>query len=93
MNFFPWGLDLLLRSIFFLDEPTTGLDEVTAAQCVHLLRELAHQNHTVVCTIHQPSSAMFKLFDHIYVLAAGHCVYQVIYKCPEYKKLNRVTRI
>lgn len=71
------GLEMVSNpSIFFLDEPTTGLDEVTASQCVALLRDLAHQNHTVVCTIHQPSSAMFKLFDHIYVLAAGSCVFQ-----------------
>lgn len=71
------GLEMVSNpSIFFLDEPTTGLDEVTAAQCVAQLRDLAHQNHTVVCTIHQPSSALFKLFDHVYVLAGGHCVYQ-----------------
>lgn len=72
------GLEMVANpSIFFLDEPTTGLDEVTAAQCVKLLRDMAHQsNRTVVCTIHQPSSAMFKLFDSIYVLAKGRCVYQ-----------------
>lgn len=72
------GLEMVSNpSIFFLDEPTTGLDEVTAAQCVSLLRDMAHQNNrTVVCTIHQPSSAMFKLFDSIYVLAKGRCVFQ-----------------
>lgn len=72
------GMEMVSNpSIFFLDEPTTGLDEVTAAQCVKLLRDMAHQNQrTVVCTIHQPSSAMFKLFDEIYVLAKGRCVFQ-----------------
>lgn len=63
-------------TIFFLDEPTSGLDEVTAAQCVRLLKNLAKQNRTVVCTIHQPSATTFALFDHIFVLARGQCVFQ-----------------
>lgn len=63
-------------AIFFLDEPTSGLDEVTAAQCIRQLRELAKQDRTVVCTIHQPSAAIFALFDHIYIIAQGQCVYQ-----------------
>lgn len=63
-------------NVFFLDEPTSGLDEVTAAQCINMLRDLAHQGHTVVCTIHQPSARIFNYFDNIYVLAQGSCVYQ-----------------
>ncbi|XP_055529850.1 ATP-binding cassette subfamily G member 4 [Wyeomyia smithii] len=63
-------------SIFFLDEPTSGLDEVTAATCVRLFRDLAKQGRTVVCTIHQPSASIFALFDHIYVIARGQCVFQ-----------------
>lgn len=63
-------------TIFYLDEPTSGLDEVTAAQCIRLLKNLAKQEKTVVCTIHQPSATTFALFDHIFVLARGQCVYQ-----------------
>lgn len=63
-------------TIFYLDEPTSGLDEVTAASCVRLLKNLAKQNKTVVCTIHQPSATTFALFDHIFVLARGQCVFQ-----------------
>lgn len=63
-------------TIFFLDEPTSGLDEVTAAQCIRLLKNLAKQGKTVVCTIHQPSATTFSLFDQIFVLAKGQCVYQ-----------------
>lgn len=62
--------------ILFLDEPTTGLDEVTAAQCIRLLKMLAAEGRTIVCTIHQPSATIFNYFDNIYVLAKGMCVYQ-----------------
>uniref|UniRef100_U5ETU5 Putative integral to membrane n=1 Tax=Corethrella appendiculata TaxID=1370023 RepID=U5ETU5_9DIPT len=63
-------------TILFLDEPTSGLDEVTAASCIRLLQELARQGRTIVCTIHQPSAAIFQLFDNIFILAQGRCVYQ-----------------
>uniref|UniRef100_A0A1B6C8R7 ABC transporter domain-containing protein n=1 Tax=Clastoptera arizonana TaxID=38151 RepID=A0A1B6C8R7_9HEMI len=62
--------------VLFLDEPTSGLDNVTTATTIRLLRTLAHQGRTVVCTIHQPSASLFGLFDNVYVLAAGLCVYQ-----------------
>lgn len=83
-------------TIMFLDEPTSGLDEVTAASCVRLLRRLAHEDRTIICTIHQPSAAMFEQFDNIYLLAKGSCVYQGSpktfipfltsedYTCPKY---------
>lgn len=63
-------------TIFFLDEPTSGLDEVTAAQCIRLLKNLAKQGKTVVCTIHTPSAGIFALFDLVFVLARGQCVFQ-----------------
>lgn len=77
-------------TIFYLDEPTSGLDEVTAAQCVRLLKNLAKQGKTVVCTIHQPSATTFALFDQIFVLARGQCVYQggPLVLVPFLSKLN-----
>ncbi|XP_014255925.1 ATP-binding cassette sub-family G member 1-like [Cimex lectularius] len=62
--------------VIFLDEPTTGLDIVTINQTVQLLRLLAKQGRTVVCTIHQPSASLFHLFDRVYMLARGKCIYQ-----------------
>ncbi|CAH0387981.1 unnamed protein product [Bemisia tabaci] len=62
--------------VLFLDEPTTGLDLVATKQCVGVLKSLAQQGRTIVCTIHQPSASIFETFDHVYMLAKGQCIYQ-----------------
>ncbi|XP_059616488.1 ATP-binding cassette subfamily G member 4 isoform X2 [Phlebotomus argentipes] len=63
-------------SVLFLDEPTTGLDSSSSAQCVRLLQNLSREGRTIVCTIHQPSASIYNTFDHVYIMAEGHCVYQ-----------------
>lgn len=62
--------------VFFLDEPTSGLDEIAAVQCMNLLKELATQGRTIICTIHQPSPMVLKNVDHVYVMTQGQCIYQ-----------------
>ncbi|KAK7590795.1 hypothetical protein V9T40_002408 [Parthenolecanium corni] len=62
--------------IIFLDEPTTGLDSLSCSQCVQLLKNLASQGRTVVCTIHQPSALVFEKFDHLFAVTSGRCLYQ-----------------
>ncbi|XP_076174548.1 ATP-binding cassette subfamily G member 4 isoform X2 [Ptiloglossa arizonensis] len=62
--------------VIFLDEPTSGLDEISAAQCVDLLKSLARLGRTVICSVHTPSASIFAKFDHTYVVADGQCVYR-----------------
>jgi ABC-type multidrug transport system ATPase subunit len=62
--------------ILFLDEPTTGLDSSSSSQCIRLLKQLALEGKTIICTIHTPSALLFELFDNIYALADGQCIYQ-----------------
>ncbi|XP_008979010.1 ATP-binding cassette sub-family G member 5 isoform X2 [Callithrix jacchus] len=61
--------------VMLFDEPTTGLDCMTANQIVVLLVELARRNRIVVLTIHQPRSELFQLFDKIAILSFGELVF------------------
>ncbi|XP_049763959.1 ATP-binding cassette subfamily G member 4-like [Schistocerca cancellata] len=63
-------------SVIFIDEPTTGLDHQASSLCVRLLKQLAHQGCTIICSIHQPGAAVLKQFDQLYVMTTGRCAYQ-----------------
>ncbi|XP_006083475.1 ATP-binding cassette sub-family G member 5 [Myotis lucifugus] len=62
-------------TIMLFDEPTTGLDCMTANQIVVLLAELARRDRIVILTIHQPRSELFQLFDRIAILSFGELVF------------------
>lgn len=44
-------------------------------QVVATLKDLASSGHTVVCSIHQPRSSIFGMFDDLLLLSEGRCVY------------------
>nr|XP_039263394.1 protein white-like [Styela clava] len=61
--------------LLFCDEPTSGLDSYLAKVLVECLQRIAKEGCTVLCTIHQPSSEVFALFDHVLLLALGNMIY------------------
>jgi len=72
------GVELAANpSILFADEPTSGLDSLSASVVVSSLERAARQEGlTILCTIHQPSRAVFEAFDNLLLLRKGGvCVY------------------
>ncbi|VDK42126.1 unnamed protein product [Anisakis simplex] len=62
-------------AVLFCDEPTTGLDSFMAESVVKVLSKLAHSGRTIFCTIHQPASELFHLFDRVLFLACGRTAF------------------
>ncbi|KAL5376837.1 hypothetical protein PMIN06_006870 [Paraphaeosphaeria minitans] len=70
------GVQLLSNpSLLWLDEPTTGLDSTSAYQIVKTLQNLARKGRTIIVTIHQPRSEIWRCFDHIILLTRGKPAY------------------
>eukprot|EP01083_Nonionella_stella_P024207 66914_1 len=91
------GVEIISKpKIIFLDEPTSGLDSAAAYKVMVFLKKFAKQGHSVVCTIHQPSSQVFHMIDRVLLLSGGETAYygrvgemvpylgSLGYQCPEY---------
>jgi ABC-type multidrug transport system ATPase subunit len=57
--------------VLLLDEPTSGLDAFTASSIMEVLQGLAHEGRTLILTIHQSRSDLFKQFGSVLLLARG----------------------
>ncbi|CAG2107829.1 unnamed protein product [Medioppia subpectinata] len=62
-------------SLMFCDEPTSGLDSFMAENIVQTLKTMASEGRTIICTIHQPSSQVFELFEHLLLMADGRVAF------------------
>ncbi len=66
------GLELIREpSVLFVDEPTSGLSSVDSEMVMNLLREQVFKGKLVIINIHQPSSALYKMFDRIIFMDKG----------------------
>lgn len=59
----------------FCDEPTSGLDSFMAETVVSVLKLMANKGKTIICTIHQPSSEVYSMFDKILFMSEGRVAF------------------
>lgn len=71
------GVDIIHGpSLLFLDEPTSGLDSTSAHSVIEKVYHIARSGSTVILTIHQPSSRIQLLLDHLIILPRGQLMFQ-----------------
>lgn len=62
--------------ILFLDEPTSGLDSTLSYEVMAYIKDIAKRHKLIIiASIHQPSTATFKLFDQLCLVAKGKTCY------------------
>ncbi|KAL6133974.1 hypothetical protein ACLB2K_066207 [Fragaria x ananassa] len=61
--------------VLLLDEPTSGLDSASSFFVIWALRNIARDGRIVICSIHQPSSDVYNLFNDLLLIAGGETIY------------------
>eukprot|EP01038_Epipyxis_sp_PR26KG_P012788 gene12788-17145_t len=70
------GVEIVAKpKLIFLDEPTSGLDSALAMEVAVAIQRLSSMNHTCIATMHQPSTAIFRLFNKVALIAEGKLAY------------------
>ena len=62
---------ILGASLLFLDEVTSGLDSFMAESIIRLIKDLTASGCTILCTIHQPASVLYDMFDKVCLMSEG----------------------
>ncbi|XP_066997954.2 protein scarlet [Anabrus simplex] len=71
-----FGTELLTDPpLLFCDEPTTGLDSYSAQMILQIMKFMASNGKTILCTIHQPSSELFNMFHQLVLVADGRIAF------------------
>ncbi|RVW74152.1 ABC transporter G family member 28 [Vitis vinifera] len=66
------GLEMVMEpSLLILDEPTSGLDSSSSQLLLKALRREALEGVNICMVVHQPSFALFKMFEDLVLLAKG----------------------
>ncbi|XP_028788964.1 ABC transporter G family member 24-like [Neltuma alba] len=66
------GLEMVMEpSLLILDEPTSGLDSASSQLLLRALRRESLEGVNICMVVHQPSYALFKMFDDLILLAKG----------------------
>ncbi|CAH9094531.1 unnamed protein product [Cuscuta europaea] len=69
------GLEMVMEpSLLILDEPTSGLDSASSQLLLRALRREALEGVNICMVLHQPSYALFNMFDDFILLAKGGLV-------------------
>ena len=74
------GVELMGQpSLLFMDEITSGLDSTSSYQIMGVVDALSKKGHTIIMTIHQPSSRIFDMMNKrdfsMMVLESGRTMY------------------
>ncbi|KAK0468631.1 P-loop containing nucleoside triphosphate hydrolase protein [Armillaria novae-zelandiae] len=76
--------------VLVLDEPTSGLDAFTATSILDVLAQLAKEGRTIITTLHQSSSELYKRFGNVLLLVKGG---RVAYSGPANKMLEYMSSV
>ncbi len=83
-------VDTICSLLSRLDEPTSGLDAFTAASILDVLAQLAKEGRTIITTLHQSSSELYKRFGNVLLLAKGG---RVAYSGPASEMLDYMSSV
>ncbi len=68
-------------ALVFMDEPTTSMDTFTAEKIIHIVNKLKMAGRTIIATIHQPNTEIYKNLDLLMILFQGRVIYFVHSLC------------